>query len=183
MSFLPWREAVLVPGKPFVWTSVTVEEATELRMLAVGRRCLEIGSAFGFSACIMALGGAVSVLAVDPHKPHATNEFRETMPAMQANLETFGAWQVRIVQGASGRVLARLEEAGQRFGLVFIDGDHEQAQVEQDVGLALRLLEPGGALAAHDYGNDNTPGVTAALDGLCPVGPTRLVNSLWVLET
>src|SRR5260221_3215580 len=51
-----WRDVSLGEG-PFISTSVTVREAAELAGFADGQAVLEIGSAFGYSAVVMALAG------------------------------------------------------------------------------------------------------------------------------
>lgn len=184
MVEVPWREAALTAGGRLVRTSVTEEETAELQRLAAGRRCLEVGSAFGWSACAMILGGAESVTAVDLHEPHITNQEMPTLGDMGAALEAYGAAsRVHIIQRSSQQALPELADAGELFGLIFIDADHEEGPVRHDVTWARKLLSPGGVLACHDYGNDNTPGVKAALDAIFPEGPTRVVHSLWVLET
>lgn len=62
---MPWRDVSLDEG-PFISTSVTVREAAELAGFADGQAVLEIGSAFGYPAVMMALAGG-QVTAIDPH--------------------------------------------------------------------------------------------------------------------
>lgn len=183
--YLPWKKERLTPDGPDIKTSLTDEETAELVALARARRVLEVGSAFGWSACAMALGGAVHIVAVDLHASHVTNEHADdTLSVMSRNLEAYGvAGKVQVAQVTSQEALPALHNSGHRFGLIFIDGDHEREAVEHDVTWAVKLLESGGVLACHDYRNDNCPGVAEALDDIFPGGPTRLVNSLWVLET
>jgi len=184
MVYVPWQyQRLTEAGRP-IWTSLNAEETAELQRLARGRRCLEVGSAFGWSAIAMSLAGAESVTAVDLHEPHVTNEQHDTLPEMVTNLRAYGAKGVRILQRHSHDMLPELaSHSHTRFGLVFIDGDHEEKAVREDAYWAHLLLTHDGVLACHDYGNDNTPGVKAALDALFPDGPTRVARSLWVLET
>lgn len=168
---LDWRP--VAPGDgPKVSTSLTDAEANMLRLLAAGADVLEVGSAYGFSAIVMALAGA-QVVAVDPHawlNSHGT---------MTANID---AYQVRdnvdIRRGPSQTVLSALTAEGRMFDLIWIDGDHAQAAVERDVTLALPLLRPGsGVLACHDWDEDTCPGVRAALE--TKLGePDELVDTL-----
>jgi predicted O-methyltransferase YrrM len=169
---LPWRGMPPAEGAQPVSTSLTVNEAAALADLATGRDVLEIGSAFGFSACVMALAGAKHVTAVDPHAQLASYQ------AMTANLDRAGvSGAVTVVRGHSPGVLAGLGP----FGLVFIDGDHGSAAVMADVEAARKLLEPGGVLACHDLGEDCCcPGVRWALEALFPSGPDELVDTLAV---
>jgi predicted O-methyltransferase YrrM len=157
-------------GAQPVSTSLTANEAQALARLAPGRDVLEVGSAFGFSACVMALAGARHVTAVDPHTWLNSHE------AMTANLDAAGVTDVvTVVRGTSPDALAGLGP----FGLVFIDGDHGAAAVMADVEAARKLLATGGILAVHDLGEDCCcPGVRAALEALFPAGPDEHVDTL-----
>ena len=175
---LPWRDAAPGDG-PVISTSVLPEEAAALGRLAANGDVLEIGSAFGYSAVVMALAGAY-VAAVDPH-----TWIPGSLAAMERNLAAYGvAEQVAILQEPSASAVSALAAEGTRFGLVFIDGDHSAEAVREDVALALTVLRPGGVLACHDYGEDCCcPGVRIALDGLFPGGPDELTGSLFVVKT
>jgi predicted O-methyltransferase YrrM len=167
---LPWRGLPPAEGAQPISTSLTVNEAAALADLAAGRDVLEVGSAFGFSACVMALAGAKHVTAVDPHT------WLNSYDAMVANLgacDLHGA--VTIVHGTSPDALNGLGP----FGLVFIDGDHDASAVHADVEAARKVLGSGGVLACHDYGEDCCcPGVRYALDALFPAGPSEQVDTL-----
>lgn len=153
----PWRD--LQPGDgPPISTSLTELESGELARLAAGRTVLEIGSAYGYSAIVMALAGA-AVTAVDPHI------WLASLDAMRANLTAYGvADRVAIVQGDAEYELPFLGATGHTFDVIFIDGDHSPDAVTRDVRLALPLLAAGGVLACHDYGEDTCPGVAQVLD-------------------
>ena len=176
---LEWRP--VSPGDgPAILTSVTAAEAAELASLAAGRQVLEVGSAHGYSAVVMARAGA-DVTAVDDH--NGGTWLGDTLSAMHASLAAYGvAGRVEIMQGASQRVLPVLAGEEARFGLIFVDGGHTADTVRHDVEWALRLLAPGGVLACHDYGEDTCPGVAQALDQVFPAGPSRLTDTLFVVE-
>jgi predicted O-methyltransferase YrrM len=167
MPHLEWRDVPAGRDGPVIQTSVQDCEAAELGRLAAGKTVLEIGSAYGYSACVMALAGAKSVTAVDPHL-WITGSFE----AMLSNLETAGVDDnVVIVRLPSQMVMSELDKTGTRFGLIFIDGDHAAPAVEHDGAWAAKLLEPGGTIAFHDYGEDCCcPGVRQALDSMYPEG-------------
>jgi predicted O-methyltransferase YrrM len=174
---LPWRDVAPGPG-PAIATSITDAESAKLRELAgEGRRVLEVGSAFGYSAVVMALARA-EVHAVDPH------DWLQSAGVMAANLGFYGvADRVVVDRRRSNEALPALADAGERFNLVFVDGDHAREAVEHDVSWGLKLLAPGGVLACHDYGEDCCcPGVRAALDGWPPDGPDELVDTLFVVR-
>lgn len=168
---LDWRP--VAPGAgPEISTSLTDAEADKLRLLAADGDVLEIGSAYGFSAIVMALAGA-TVVAVDPHL------WLRSYDPMVANLAAYKVPHlVDIRRGPSQTILLELTAEGHTFDLVWIDGDHEQAAVERDVALALPLLRPGsGVLACHDWDEATCPGVRAALEAkLGP--PHELVDTL-----
>lgn len=172
---LPWHDVPAGLASPLISTSITAAEANRLADLARDADVLEIGSAYGYSACVMALAGARHVVAVDPHGWLASYD------AMASNLDACGvAAQVTIIRAASPEALAGLGP----FGLVFVDGDHGAAAVRADVEAARKLLAPGGVLACHDYGEDCCcPGVRYALDALFPAGPSELVDTLFVVKT
>jgi len=167
---LPWRGMPPAEDAQPISTSLTVNEAAALADLATGRDVLEVGSAFGFSACVMALAGAKHVTAADPHTWLNSHE------AMTANLAACGVTDVvTVVRGTSPAALDGLGP----FGLVFIDGDHAASAVHADVEAARKVLGSGGALACHDSGEACCcPGVRYALDALFPAGPSELVDTL-----
>lgn len=145
---LPWRDVAPVPG-PAISTSITSPEAARLAELAAGaHKVLEVGAAYGFSAVTMALAGA-DVVSVDPHN------WLGSYGPMTANLGAYGvAGRVEVRRERAQDALPALFAAGQRFGLVFVDGDHSAAAVEHDLDWAKRLLAGGGVIAVHDYGED-----------------------------
>lgn len=154
---LPWR--AVHPG-PAVSTSLTPSEAQELRRLARGRRCLDVGSALGYSAVQMAFGGAESVLTVDHHRhiPNSERVLRENLSYYRLN----GIIEVAVAD--SRDFLPSLPSGS--FGLVFVDGGHDSETVLHDAREALRLAAEGGVVAFHDYGEDTCPDVKTALNSM-----------------
>jgi predicted O-methyltransferase YrrM len=61
-------------------------------------------------------------------------------------------------------------------GVVFIDGDHGRNAVTHDSMLATHLVQPGGLIIWHDYGNPSVQ-VTPVLDQLLAEG-----RDLWHVE-
>jgi predicted O-methyltransferase YrrM len=177
---LPWRDILPVPtATRAVNTSMTENEAAELAALAEGKDVLEIGSANGFSACAMALGGAESVTAIDPH-----SWVPGSLPAMQANLSAYGVEdKVEVIAATFYEAFEPLKRAERKFGFIFIDGDHTGGAVTFDVEHARELLAPGGVIACHDYGECCCREVQPALDALFPEGPTRLTDTLFIVYT
>lgn len=165
---LEWRD--VAPGDgPAISTSLTLAETDELRRLAKDADVLEIGSAYGYSAIAMALAGA-RVIAVDPHN------WLQSYGQMVANLVAYGVSSLVEIRREDSRTALPDLLKGERFDLVWIDGDHEAAAVAHDVEWARKLLRPGGTLACHDYGEATCPGVRQALDAWKV--PPRLVDTL-----
>jgi len=174
---LAWRD--VAPGDgPAISTSVTAAEAAELARLAEGREVLEIGSAYGYSAVVMALAGA-HVTAVDPH-----NWIDGSYEVMLANLAAYGVdGRVQVIREPSQVVLPWLAREGAAFGLVFVDGDHAAPAARHDIRWGLQLLDPGGTIAVHDYLEDCCcPGVREAADGIFPGGGAVTGSMLTVVR-
>ena len=164
-----------------VSTSLTVDERNELARLAAGREVLEVGSAYGFSAIAMTLGGAASVLAVDPHTWCKTPS---SVDDMIRNVQAYGVDdRVNIVVNTFFNAALSLESQDRKFGLIFIDGDHSYDTVKHDFTHAQRLIQAGGVIACHDYLElCCCPEVKQALDELVPQGPMYVVDTLAVYQ-
>jgi predicted O-methyltransferase YrrM len=183
---LGWSD-VWAPGAPTgavtISTAVTPAETRELAKLADGKIVLEIGAAYGFSACVMALAGARMVTSVDPHgggtQPYAACP--GSLAAMQQNLSLCGVEdRVAMVLERSHDVLPSLDRV---YDLVFIDGDHRFNAVRADMVNALGLVIPGGVIACHDYAEDCCcPEVRSGLDSVVPEGPDRVIDTLAVYQ-
>jgi predicted O-methyltransferase YrrM len=187
----PWKWVRIALEAPLVCTSVTTEEIESLGHLAAGRDCLEIGSAFGYSAIMMARYGAQSVTAIDPHLPcNSNNMAGDSYDVMLANIDAGAASGiVTVIRQRSQDALPVLAARGERFGLVFIDADHSYESVMHDVGWARRLVTDDGFIACHDYGHwvlnavkFGIESVNRALDEIFPGGPDWLDGTLHVTK-
>ena len=174
----------VIPGAPPVYTSITSEEINALCGLAIGRDCLEVGSAWGYSAVMMARRGARSVTAVDFHQPCDSNcEAKNSQDVMRENLRAYGVTSaVTMVCQPSETALPELVSQGRRFGLVFIDADHSYDSVLHDVRWACRLVSEDGFIACHDYVASGIESVTRAVDEIFPDGPDRLAGTLHLVR-
>lgn len=166
-----WRPVFAGGNGPAISTSLSEDEADTLRKLAAGKMVLEIGSAYGYSAVVMALAGG-TVVAIDPHL------WLPSYEPMVENLVAYGVHkQVTILREGAETAIPVLADHDHKFDLVWIDGDHSQQAVERDVRLALTVLAPGGVLACHDYDEISCPGVRPGLEAT--VGdPHELVGTL-----
>lgn len=157
-----------------ILTAISRDEAAKLRKLARRAYVLEVGSAYGYSAILMARAGA-RVLTVDAHE----GENDGSLAVLDANVRACGvSGSVWPVTGRSEAVLDFLLHAGARFDGVFVDGGAEQTAIDASCGWA--MLREGGWLARHDYGELRAAEVAKHLDALFPDGPDEVVRTLWI---
>ena len=145
--------------------------------------CLEVGSYCGKSATFLGEGcrarGKYRLFSVDHHggseEQQPGQEYFDadlydaalgcvnTLPLFLSNLRRAGLeeWVVPIV-GRSSIVAANWRGGG--LGLVFIDGGHAKATVEDDYRGWGRLVAPGGWLCFHDIYPNPADGGQAPLE-------------------
>jgi hypothetical protein len=70
--------------------------------------------------------------------------------------------KVEFLLGPSVQMARRIPDG--TLDLVFIDADHSEAAVRQDIAAWRGKLRPGGVLAGHDYGSHRHTGVKLAVD-------------------
>lgn len=125
----------------------TPRECEALWDLATGRTVLEIGTHKGFSAVLMALAGALRVVSVDTHVGDDLVGREHTLSEAWTNVNLHDVTdRVTLLVGRSQDVLPYLRK--EAFGLIFVDGDHHQAEL--DTELAWPLLRRPGYLVWHD---------------------------------
>jgi len=128
------------------------------------RRTIETGFAFGLSGLFMVRGMLRSGL--DPHAGTAAHfafdPFQECNWG-NAGLRLFGRAQashlLRFERGRSEYALPRLAEAGERFDVGLIDGDHKFDATFADALYMRRLIKPGGVLLIDDIWLPSVRGV------------------------
>lgn len=138
---------------------LTKLEGAELRRIATGKQCLEIGSYCGRSTICLAKD-AKSVTAVDTFDGRGTPAEGSTRETFEHNIARYGVEEKISIIPAESTHIAKLPKI---FDLVFIDGSHDYESVKRDIELASGVLKPNGIMAFHDY-KSNEPGVTAAVD-------------------
>ena len=62
-----------------------------------------------------------------------------------------------IVEFVTQDSLYFLPKCRERFDFIFLDGEHSEEVVYQEIPRALKLLNPGGLILLHDYFPDNKP--------------------------
>lgn len=138
---IPMRAQQNVPyGKRQVWPW----QAAVLGILArgcnkAGAQILEIGTALGFSATVLAQAAPLArVVTANPKD----GEFERALPGLQASPN------IKPVKLHSNELLAQWRYP--LLDMVFVDGDHRYDAVRQDWGW-FYLLQPRGLILFHDY--------------------------------
>jgi predicted O-methyltransferase YrrM len=179
MIDLQWKKVRIGEGDEIL-TAIQQEESDELARLAKGKDVLEIGSAHGYSAIVMALAGG-RVTAVDSHI--GDTWLGDTYSSMRRNAQTYGVLDgIEMISEQDTVALPVLWEDGRKFGLIFVDAGGDYKEVLFDLKWTLKLLNHGGTIAVHDYDHANYPGKRQACDEMFPQGPDKLVVSLFVIS-
>jgi predicted O-methyltransferase YrrM len=117
-----------------------------------GARLLDIGTAAGYSASVMAQAAPkAEIVTLNP----AAHE----VEAARRNLERWP--NARVVQSTSWAYLS--DYGGPFLGMIFVDGDHRR--VADDIPW-WRWVEAGGLLLFHDYSTGACPPVYESVNGL-----------------
>ena len=140
------RDAVAVARAvvPYLKRQIDEFQASALFALAApfdskGSHILEIGTAWGFSAAVLALAcPEASITTLNP-KP-------TEVPYARRNLERFP--NVSVLAECSWDYLSRYE--GPEMDMVFVDGDHSAEAVRKDMAW-YNWLRPSGLMLFHDY--------------------------------
>jgi 16S rRNA (guanine(966)-N(2))-methyltransferase RsmD len=122
-----------------------------------GARFLDVYAGTGAVGCEALSRGADRVVLVE-RDPAALGLIAENLK--------LGAWSgaAEIVRGDACKVLARLETAGRRFDIIFLDPPYDDSRLQETLGVAARLLAPGGmAIVEHRSSSVAVP--PAGLDG------------------
>lgn len=116
--------------------------------------CVEIGSAFGWSTCVIALALEQNVrgrlYSVDPHLTndwsHADSE--TTWRALHRNLTATGLkHRVEVIRKTTADAVADLPA---QVDFVFVDGDHSFEGVKMDWEILKPRLRPWSVVVFHD---------------------------------
>lgn len=170
-----FRRARPTPDGPPILTGIAADEAEALAALVrPGARVLEVGTALGYSAILLARHGA-TVLSVDDY----SGRERDVGKRAARNVAAHGlAARVFLARADSLLLLPYLYSLGARFNGVFVDGG--SAQTGSDIDHGWRMLKRGGWLARHDYREKGSPNTTTALDAFGQ--PDAVTRTLWVKQ-
>jgi predicted O-methyltransferase YrrM len=116
--------------------------------------CVEVGSAHGFSTCLIALALHQNLRghlwAIDPHEVNfwSDDNPENTLQSLQRNLARVGVTQrVSIVQK---RTTEAKDDLPALIDFAFIDGDHSYEGVKQDWEILAPRMNPFGVVVFHD---------------------------------
>lgn len=159
-----------------VYGWLTDAEGSELALQATNREVLEIGSFCGLSTIWMGRT-AQHVHTIDPHDGRATTLSPvNTLELLQENVFKYGLRsKVSIYQGTGKEIVPKMFR---KFDMVFIDGDHSEQAVEEDIRMVLPCMNPGGLLCFHDYRSPQDPGVSLAVDRFLASGKGKLIKQV-----
>ncbi|HWK50533.1 MAG TPA: class I SAM-dependent methyltransferase [Steroidobacter sp.] len=152
-------------SKPFVVgrtgkriSTASISSQNNIRVLAAlvetrrPARTLEVGLALGCSALAMADGHRANVsspaghhVAIDPFQESVWDDCG-VLALDAAGLSSF----CTIMREHSWRALPRLTDAGEEFGILYIDGSHLFEDVFIDFFYCARLVGPGGIILFDD---------------------------------
>ncbi len=150
-----WRLAQAAP------IFMSEEEARRLWALAHEAKggCVECGSLYGGSAIVLASAGPV--VCVDP-LDQSPDGPRDLFPAFWRNVSR-SPW-AHNVSVITRRDVDVFPTWPRLVGLLFVDHDHSEEGTRASLdGWRPHLLQ-GAAVALHDYGHPDYPGVRAAVD-------------------
>lgn len=143
--------------------------------------CVEIGSARGWSACLvgraLAENGKGKLYAIDPHQPTDWNDSKsvDTIEVMRQNLAMVGVEDyVEIVRKTSQEAAKGWDK---KIDLIFIDGDHSYEGVKSDWGLFYPHVKESGVILFHDTAWEIDPRSRAELNRT-DMGVPRFVEEL-----
>jgi len=147
------------------------ERAAVLKHIPAAGRVLEIGTGHGTSVASWARErSGVAFTCIDDF---GDGEISDWWANRQKGMSL---WAGKVAD------FARLQPRS-RFDVVIVDGDHSEKGCFEDLSLATRVIEPGGAIIAHDYGSPRpqTRGVTPAVDRFCREQGYRVVEHVeWI---
>lgn len=143
---------------PAVSTAITAAESVALGRLAQRQTVLELGAFFGYSTVLMA-SVADMVYSIDWHQGDDHAGQYNTWNDFRANILGYRVQDhVTAIKGRFEEEVPKLWRDGVRVDGAFLDGQHDYESVKRDLDLALLVVKPGGWVAFHDYGRDETNG-------------------------
>ena len=146
------------------------------------KRAVEVGTHHGWYSYYMLKNTQLDELwSVDPYE----GKFARVIEDSSVLLAEFGS-RSRLVHMKSVDAAKMATDNEEQFGYVYIDGEHRQYAVEQDINAWLPLITRPGILAGHDYIVAGRTGVIQAVQVIAdkldvPIYLTRETWASWFL--
>lgn len=126
------------------------------------------------------LGKPAHLIGIDPGDFPGSyvgllENIRNVRKELGPSVVTLEIWRAR-----SSEVVHLFENGS--VDLPFVDADHSENAVREDIRNWLPKVKPGGAIAGHDYGQPDIPGVQKAVDSLLP-GRIIHPGTVWSFRT
>jgi predicted O-methyltransferase YrrM len=135
---------------------------------------LEIGTFDGIILAMLAKAlPSVKFSAIDPFLNVGGGHF----DYFEDNCRQYN--NIHLYNEKSEVVLPQLIERGDRFDIIFVDGDHTYEAVSMELREGWKLLNGGGSILVHDY---SIPGVNKACNEFAQGNGLKLNNMGFVLE-
>lgn len=145
---------------------------------------IEIGSYLGRSTTALCDNTSGKVYSVDPYEGNYRYDdgriFRpfddETMRSFHSNLKH------HFESGKLVHFRRHFKECSfpKKSDFIFIDGDHREMPLRNDIFTGLEWLKSGGILAGHDYTHSDWPSVKKVVDEMFP--QAEKVDSIWWIQ-
>jgi predicted O-methyltransferase YrrM len=154
-------------------------EAELLWLAETASRCrsiVEIGSHMGRSACALAANTPGAVYCVDTWQEG--QPYGVSLSVFRQN--TAHLTNVLPVHCPSLDAARAFAAEGKRFNFIFVDADHTEDAIRQDILAWRPLLAEGGVFAGHDFSNADWPDVEMVVRELIP--EFEVIDSIWVAK-
>lgn len=135
---------------------------------------VEIGSLKGRSGCGLAANTRAAVYCVDTWNGFGTSN--QTFDDFRANTSQYA--NILPVHTASVRAASVFAREGRRFNFIFIDAEHDEGNLRQDIAAWWPLLADDGVFSGHDYDEPTWPDVKRVVDELIP--DRQVVGRIWI---
>lgn len=134
---------------PYIKRQITPYQGAVLAHFAhlynrTGAQFLEIGTAIGYSACLMATAAPKATITTLNPKDGEFEKARDNLKIRST---------VKVVKATSEEFFTR--PGGGPYDLIFVDGDHSYKMVRHDA-MYFNRLRPGGLILFHDYSPDGS---------------------------
>jgi len=112
----------------------------------------EIGTHKGkYAEVLCSINRELKLYCIDPWLKYSNMHIKQDVQDMvyEEALTRLSNYNVEIIKTTSMNALGKFDD--RFFDFVYIDGNHAEPYVSQDIDLWYKKVKPGGILAGHDY--------------------------------